>query len=285
MHVSDHSSVASWRDRVSPLLYGAEAENNLLLGLVEQAVSGADQATADWRLFSAEDGTTPVGAALRTPPHNVIVSRMPTAALNALVDRLAAAGEALPGVVGPDELPGTFARLWAERTGVLARRRMRQRIHECAQVMWKGRAKGELRAATEADVPQLARWWVAFNIDVKTGHTVDDPATVVRRLVERQGPFVWQHRGEVVSCAALTRATRNGIAINFVYTPPELRGRGYATSCVAELTERALRDGRRFCCLYTDLDNPTSNAIYARIGYARVCDSEWWAFGDGASAS
>jgi predicted GNAT family acetyltransferase len=280
VHISSHTTLAAWLNRVSPLLYSAEPENNLLLGLAEQALASPspDPSTADWRLLSVGDGKDTAGAALRTPPHNVILSRMPPAALGALADWLAEAGDELPGVVGPDELPGTFARLWVERTSVAARLRMRQRIHECRQVVWRERADGELRPAGEIDVPLLARWWVAFNIDAKTGQMADDPAAVVRRGIERQGQFVWQRHGEVVSCAALNRATRNGVAVNFVYTPPELRGRGYATSCVAELTGRALRDGRRFCCLYTDLDNPTSNAIYARIGYTRVCESEWWEF-------
>ena len=37
--------------------------------------------------------------------------------------------------------------------------------------------------------------------------------------------------------------------------------------------------GRRFCFVYTDLANPTANAVYERIGYVRVCDSAEIAFG------
>ena len=57
-----------------------------------------------------------------------------------------------------------------------------------------------------------------------------------------------------------------------MYTPPELRGRGYASACVAALSARELDEGRRFCFLYTDLSNPVSNAIYQRIGYTPVSD-------------
>jgi predicted GNAT family acetyltransferase len=70
------------------------------------------------------------------------------------------------------------------------------------------------------------------------------------------------------------QAHDHGIAINAVYTPPELRGRGYATGCVASLSARMLDEGRTFCVLYTDLANPTSNAIYARIGYRGIRDFE-----------
>jgi len=40
------------------------------------------------------------------------------------------------------------------------------------------------------------------------------------------------------------------------------------------LTEQLLAEGRRYCFLMTDLANPTSNAIYARIGYRPVCDTD-----------
>jgi uncharacterized protein len=79
--------------------------------------------------------------------------------------------------------------------------------------------------------------------------------------------------------AAASRDTGHGIAINYVYTPPQHRCCGYATSCVAELTQRQLASGKSFCCLYTDLANPTSNSIYQRIGYQPVCDAQMWLFG------
>ncbi len=66
--------------------------------------------------------------------------------------------------------------------------------------------------------------------------------------------------------------TPNGCRVGYVYTPLELRGRGYATALVAELSQRMLDSGMSFCVLYTDLGNPTSNAIYQRIGYEAVCD-------------
>jgi predicted GNAT family acetyltransferase len=66
--------------------------------------------------------------------------------------------------------------------------------------------------------------------------------------------------------------TPRGVRINFVYTPPAHRGRGYATSCVAALTRHLLDPGKEFCFLFTDLANPTSNKIYRRLGYRHVCD-------------
>ncbi|MBA3875975.1 MAG: hypothetical protein C0498_03420 [Anaerolinea sp.] len=65
-----------------------------------------------------------------------------------------------------------------------------------------------------------------------------------------------------------------------VYTPPRHRGRGFASNLVAEVSQAQLDAGRRFVVLFTDLANPTSNAIYQEIGYQPVIDVDTFAFRD-----
>ena len=89
--------------------------------------------------------------------------------------------------------------------------------------------------------------------------------------------LLWDDRGPV-STAMWTRPTPNGVTINGVYAPGARRSRGYASACVAALSQRMLDEGREFCCLYTDLSNPTSNDIYLSIGYQPVCDSDDYLF-------
>jgi predicted GNAT family acetyltransferase len=85
------------------------------------------------------------------------------------------------------------------------------------------------------------------------------------------GLYLWID-GEPVSMAARVRETAHGSAVSAVYTPPQFRGRGYATSCVGELCRQILHEGRRFCALFADLANPVSNSIYQRIGFRQVAD-------------
>ena len=87
------------------------------------------------------------------------------------------------------------------------------------------------------------------------------------------GMWLWEDGGRPVSVSGYGGATPNGIRIGPVYTPPELRGRGYATTLVSEQSRWLLSTGRTLCFLYTDLDNPTSNALYRRIGYRMVAES------------
>lgn len=71
--------------------------------------------------------------------------------------------------------------------------------------------------------------------------------------------------------AANSEPLEGVVRVQAVYTPPERRNRGYAGACVGDLSGR-LRDDGHQCMLYTDLDNPTSNSVYRRIGYRAVAE-------------
>jgi predicted GNAT family acetyltransferase len=129
---------------------------------------------------------------------------------------------------------------------------------------------GSFRLARSEDLPLLQEWGRAFIEEVDVVYR-EDPADTVRDLWGKERLFVWED-GEVVSMAAFSGPTAHGVRINFVYTPKEERGRGYASSTVMRLSERLLASGRKFCFLFTDRKNPTSNRIYERIGYRRVSD-------------
>jgi predicted GNAT family acetyltransferase len=141
---------------------------------------------------------------------------------------------------------------------------------------------GTARVATTDDRELALRWWIAFGDEVlhEGGPGRDNAAAMLdhRLSSTSAGIVLWEDEGEPVSLAGWGGPTPNGIRIGPVYTPPELRGRGYATALTAELSQRLLDGrlfpgGRRFCFLYTDLANPTSNAIYERIGYRRIAES------------
>jgi predicted GNAT family acetyltransferase len=97
----------------------------------------------------------------------------------------------------------------------------------------------------------------------------------LRRWVPRRignGQFwIWDNAG-AVAFAGWTDAPPDAARIAPVYTPPPLRGRGYATALVAALSQALLDDGRQRLFLITDLANPVSNAIYAKIGFQPQSD-------------
>jgi predicted GNAT family acetyltransferase len=251
------------------MLERSEAENGIVLGLLAGPPSTVTGAPA-WLSVDAADG--PVAVALRTPPYNLLLACAPERAIEALVDVLAARHFDLPGVTGPAQTARAFARRWAQARGVTATETMQQGLYELTQVVPPDRAApGALRLARPDEVDRVASWFAGFAVDARLpAHEHEILRKSAAARVAGGGVFFWEHDGAPVSMASLQGATRHGIRVSFVFTPAELRGRGYASACVAAVSERALASGKRLCTLYTDLANPTSNAIYQRVGYRQI---------------
>ena len=261
-----------------PLLMLDEARHNLMLGVVGR-IATEPHSYPVFRLWLAQDPSGDVvGAASMTAPWPIAVAR-PTdeRAIEALVAAASAGDLPVPGVVGAVPEVHEFASRWTAVTGMNATTRRAEGAFALEEVAPVPVADGAARPATEADRELIAPWMVAFVAEALPDDPAadDDGREIVdsRLLSDRAGLWLWEVDGRAVSVAGYGGPTPNGIRIGPVYTPPEHRGHGYATSLVAELSAWLIANGRRFCFLYTDLANPTSNAIYRRIGYRQVCES------------
>jgi GNAT superfamily N-acetyltransferase len=251
-----------------------EPRHNLILGIAG-TIRADPGLYPERRFWIVTDGAETVAAALRTPPYQLVLARpRDESALATLVDGI---DDELPGVGGAVPEVESFARHWARRHGIEPRVVRGMGVYALERVQPLPRAPGASRAASGADRPLLLDWMHAFGDEVLNESDPDqaDPGPMIEhRLASADAGFVvWENGGEPVSFAGWGGPTPNGIRIGPVYTPPGLRGRGYATTLVAELSATLLERGRSFCFLFTDLANPTSNAIYERIGYVRVCES------------
>ena len=61
--------------------------------------------------------------------------------------------------------------------------------------------------------------------------------------------YVLEDNGILVSMAGYTRELQTAIGVAFVYIPPYYSGKGYATSCVAQISQMALDKGFTRCVL------------------------------------
>jgi len=83
---------------------------------------------------------------------------------------------------------------------------------------------------------------------------------------------VWEVGGAPVSMVIRSRAQAGMVRVQNVYTPPDQRGKGYAGAATTAATRAALSAGATDVVLHTDLANPTSNALYQRLGYRPIED-------------
>jgi predicted GNAT family acetyltransferase len=267
-------------ERAGPLLLADEARHNLLLGICGRLARRPDRYPG-FGLWLGEGNGEVVACAARTPPWNLVVARPAShAAMAELARALAEEGADLPGVNGARPEVEVFARAWELATGKAARARMELGVYALAAVRPVVGVPGRLRPAGAEDRDILLEWATAFQAEaLPHGSPADVAQMVDLRLADpAEGWTLWEDPIPV-SMASFGGVTPNGVRIGPVYTPPELRGRGYASALVAGTSQQLLDGGKRFCFLFTDLANPTSNKIYRDIGYEFVCESADIEFG------
>ena len=267
MEIVQPADARQFLDAAGALLMADEARHNLLLGLAGTLRDDPGR-YPECSFWLAVVGGVVAGAALRTPPHNLVLGP----AGGEVAPALAAAidGE-LPGVVGTTPDVELFAAAWASRHGVRAELRMEQGIYALDEPIPARPTSGRARAATAADESLLLDWMDAFSREALGDGDPDERE--LRRMIDArlrapESGFVLWDDGGPVSVAGYGSPTPNGVRIGPVYTPPESRGRGYGGAVTAAASEARLRAGRRLCFLYTDLANPTSTGSTSRSATA-----------------
>lgn len=252
-------------------LLSAESENNLILGIALELAgqSHPPESPAYFAAVFREDRLG--GCAFSSVTDRLGITGMRGDDLiGPLASDAASACPEVTSVGGPEPDVAPFASGFAASTGRQALLGMRQRIHELRTVIPPARpAPGRLRPARESQAGILTPWVGDMLALIGDSRVAADLAL---ERIRGGNLFVWEDGGPVCM-VGWTGKTPGGVRVNFVYTPAAVRGRGYATAAVAALSQRLLDQGNRYCCLYTDLANPTSNAIYQRIGYRPIRDA------------
>jgi len=216
--------------------------------------------------------------AVMTPPFRLIVASNQVDAFgeapSLLIHNLRDHGWLVPGVVGPSPLSDLFAQTWTSRTGEVSHLRTHERLFEFTQVIAPRPGPGSLRIATPDETALVVRWIKAFQEEaLRTSISDEEAASWARTRIGNSEVYLWVlPDGSIVSLVATARPVWRVISIGPVYTPPELRGHGYASRSVAALSQHLLDSGWQRCSLFTDLSNPTSNNIYQQVGYRPVHD-------------
>ncbi|MDQ0831658.1 putative GNAT family acetyltransferase [Streptomyces achromogenes] len=236
--------------------------------------------TAD-PLFGALDTTDGVRAVFfRTPPHRLNLTSLTEEEAESLAARLAADGHRLPGVSADRDTAALFAAAWRRRAGVESRLAERQRLYRLGELTSPGPVPaGRARVAAAGDRDLLMRWHDAF-LDDTGARTGQDAGAWADSRIAYGGITLWETPdGAPVAMSGATPEVAGQVRVAPVYTPPALRGRGYAGAATVEVSRAAQAAGAAEVLLFTDLANPTSNGLYQRIGYRPVADFAVYEFG------
>ncbi len=266
-----YSDASEFRDQVFHFLCQNEAQNCLGIGIINTLINQPEIYPKFYLWALIESGKIK-GVAWLTSPHPIGLSNWPDQALDLLVDEVSKLPELPKAVVGPDTEADAFARKWTALHGSSIRSTIKQRIYQLEKVIIPFPVPGEMRVVNQNDQTLLEEWSASFIRDCGMGDG-SGASDYAAHAIKSRSRYFWIVDGEPVSMAGASGSTPSGIRINWVYTPNSLRGCGYASALVAQLSQKMLDEGRKFCFLYTDLSNPTSNSIYQKIGYRPVSDS------------
>lgn len=266
LHV--YEGVLRFKEDVTPFLEKNEQENNLILGVLQVVQEPIFMAVA-------KRGEEIAVVFLQTVEKQMIVATSEIAEedIVELAKKLTKVYPDIPGFIGNKKVIQKLA----EEIAILEQKKivvgMEQGVYELKRVKKKWNKDEIFRTINSDELPLIEKWIYQFCEDVKLPTTKEEAKQTAHTLITTNRLFGLEVGGKLVSVAAKTRPTTNNITVNFVYTPKEERKKGYASNCVAALSQRMLDEGYKTTTLYTDLTNPTSNKIYQEIGYEQIMES------------
>ena len=268
MQVVPHADVEAFARTARPLLDTDPVRHTSVLTVLDGVRNGA---FAPVTMLTVHDDGAVVGALLRTAGQPALVSAVPPRCADAVADALVGLDPEAAGVQGPAEEARAVADAWSARTGADVSVALRMRLFALDE-LHAPVVPGAARAVGPDDtagIDVLAGWRTEF--DAEIGRTWRHPPTarddVERAVASGAGELLWEVDGVPVAQAAARAVVAGMTRIGPVYTPPELRGRGYAAAVTAAAARWAHDHGARHVLLYTDLANPTTNRLYPRLGF------------------
>ncbi|MFI6963328.1 GNAT family N-acetyltransferase [Streptomyces sp. NPDC050255] len=233
-----------------------------------------------------ESGGGVVAILYLTPRGRLGLTPLSPERTDALAAHLAGLGLSPAHVIADHDTAGAFAESWQRHTGAASLPFWRTHLYRLGTLTPPlPRPEGQGRMVGARDREQVVRWCREFCVEVGEQPSIDliDAGSWDdSRFGDRHFTFWETPDGIPVSMAASTSLVGGMVRVDPVYTPARLRGHGYAGAVTAEASRAALTAGATDVVLFTDPDNPTSNALYQRIGYVHVADFAGHRFSSGA---
>jgi RimJ/RimL family protein N-acetyltransferase len=270
LQVVRHPDARAFLARAEPWLVATEMQNGMALTSARNARLDDSHYQKPVYWATIEDEGTVIGCAFRTPPYRLGVTALTDTAIAALLVSVESVYSALSGVSGPEPTANVLAAAWCRRRGGTATVRFRQRLHSLRVLVPPARPpRGTLRLATEHDSELVRTWAAQFIREARVEHV--QPEFFAQLIAARQ-VYLWDD-GEPRCLAAAIRHTPRASAIGALFTPSELRRRGYGTAAVAALSNLLFQGGTKGCYLYAEPDDTAVNRIIGSMGYQRVHDT------------
>jgi GNAT superfamily N-acetyltransferase len=270
MTIRTTADPVEFKAAVFPFLAKDAVLNTTVLSTVQGRIEGIMEDPEPPVYVSLHHGDAVVGAVVWTALRGIVMGVLDDDLVPPLVDALADLIPAADSVEGTATAAPLFAELFAARVGKSFRKLRGTRLHQL-DVFADQKAAGTARLATRTDLEVTAKLSHGYSVALGYESSPAIAETWARGRIDLGRLWLWEDNGQAVSLVGRQSEAFGAARIGPVYTPPEFRGHGYASALTARVTQEILSTGSK-ACLFTDLGNPTSNKIYAAIGYRPVAD-------------
>ena len=279
MKLKRFDDINKFLQTTKPILLENEVENNLILGVSLHIKSNPEKYKEKY-LTVISQGNDILAISICTPPFKLLFwgkAEQCKNEMELLVDDILHSKLEMSGVLCLSHHALQLVEIWQERIGEPFRTGMSERIYKLDKVIFPKTKLGGMRLANHQDLELVCMWMQEFQNEAVPDNPMTDFEEFAKKKIDNEDIMIWED-DEPVSLASRARQTINGISINLVYTPMQFRKKGYATALVAHLCQKLLNEGWKFCTLFTDLSNPTSNSIYQKVGFRPICDFQEYYF-------
>jgi predicted GNAT family acetyltransferase len=268
-----YKTAREFADDASETLFKFAIQNNILIKNLNGGLSRED--TSDMLMATVKDDDEKVLlTVIRTSPHPMVMFETDNIrndeAVEFFVDGLIEHYIEVDIFMTEKELAKSFKNIYGRKTGLSFRNNENLVLYLLEKVNELEFPRGSFRAATNEDMFYLPYWYGDFMPACHLGEwNIVDGIQMAQNAIDNNKPYIWED-GTPVSLAANVRHINDCFFIGTVYTPPNFRGRGYSTACVASLSQKLFDEGAKFCALYADCANPYSNKVYQNIGFKEI---------------
>jgi uncharacterized protein len=253
-------------DHSQEWLLQSELRNSSMLAVVHLLIKGDHPFVPPFYMATVETEAGIVGCAVRTPPDSLLLAGIPLEAIPLLASDIETVYAELPGVTGMEKEAQAFAKHWQPHRGNSVTVN-----HWCWYALEQvvapdNPASGELRLAEPSDLELVRAWAPRFASET---NTLVDVVGFFERRVRTGSLYIWCDQAPC-SLVAISAVTPSSVRISGVYTTPEYRLKGYASTAVASVSQLMLDAGHRYCVLFADGSDPHANSMYQVIGYEPI---------------
>lgn len=271
--IQTDSNAYDFLKNAGDFLYKNEALNSPLIGVCGNIISNFESHPLSPVFLRVIKNQEVVTAAILIHSKNLLITSAEEEQLKLIADYLKGKNLELPGIWGPLKESEAFSGFWEKQTGKKSKLGMNQKIFKIEKVSVPNNVPGILRNAKSDEVGLISNWFNEFSHEAMLPYE-RKPLEKIREhaetLIKNRLYFVWENEGAPVAMAYTGRPTLNSLGISAVYSPVEHRNKGYASALVSSLSQKIIDSGKKFCVLFSNAENLTSNRIYQKMGYVEV---------------